>query len=266
MKSQYWYTDQNGRKKNASLSDILNSPLNEGKNRGLEITYDKRTDKFFFCYPVDYNFFPEDDRRQRRKPDESQVRCFSNAQSSRRMIVIDPGVRKFGVGYDPDGKVIYFADRAKDSLLEIMVLQKDEPDPVRRKLYSKKMKDMTDELHWKIIRYIVNHYDDVMIPNFQITGMVKKGQSRISKETKRLLYCFRFYSFMEKLKYKCKAEKKRLYIVEESYTSKTCTNCGTIQDVGGREKYKCKEKECGIEIDRDINGSRNILIKNVRLR
>ena len=65
-----------------------------------------------------------------------------------------------------------------------------------------------------------------------------------------------------KLKYKCEKNKKKLYVVDESYTSKTCTLCGKINDVKGAEVYKCKE--CGNEVDRDVNGSRNILIKNLR--
>jgi transposase len=265
LKSQYWYTDKDGRKKRASLSDIINSPSNEGKGRGVEIIYDKRTDKFLFNYPVDYDYFPDDDRRRKDTLNENQGQCSDfrdKKESERKIIVIDPGIRKFGVGYDPNGKIIYFGDRAKNRLVEIMKIRDEEEDKVKKKLYTKKMNDMTDELHWKIIRYIMKNYNDVMIPDFKISGMVKG--KKILKETKRLLYCFRFHAFMTKLKYKCKIEKKRLYIVNEAYTSKTCTNCGILQDVGGKEIYKCKE--CKMEVDRDVNGSRNILIKNIRLR
>ena len=77
---------------------------------------------------------------------------------------------------------------------------------------------------------------------------------KISKMTKRLMCMYSFHSFKEKLLFKCNQE----------YTSKTCTNCGDINDVKGNEIYKCFN--CGIEIDRDINGSRNIFIKNIVLR
>ncbi len=86
---------------------------------------------------------------------------------------------------------------------------------------------------------------------------------KISKMTKRLLYMFSFCSFNLKLKYKCDTYKKKLIIVDESYTSKTCGNCGMLNDVGGSEVYVC-EGGCKITIDRDVNGSRNILLKNIK--
>ena len=73
---------------------------------------------------------------------------------------------------------------------------------------------------------------------------------------------FSFYKFKEKLKYKCSVYGKKLYIVDESFTSKTCGSCGSMNDMKGKEVYKCKS--CGLEVDRDINGSRNILLKHIK--
>jgi len=53
----------------------------------------------------------------------------------------------------------------------------------------------------------------------------------------------------------------KLYIVSEAYTSKTCTRCGVLNNIGSNEIYHCKE--CDLVIDRDINGARNILLKNI---
>jgi putative transposase len=51
-------------------------------------------------------------------------------------------------------------------------------------------------------------------------------------------------------------------ITNESYTSKTCGNCGIINDkLGSSKTFKCNNDKCRSEFDRDINGSRNILIK-----
>jgi len=40
-------------------------------------------------------------------------------------------------------------------------------------------------------------------------------------------------------------------------TSKTCSNCGAIQDIPlSQRAYSC---DCGLEIDRDVNSAKNIL-------
>jgi putative transposase len=47
-------------------------------------------------------------------------------------------------------------------------------------------------------------------------------------------------------------------------TSKTCGNCGNIkQDLGASKVYKCSE--CKKKMYRDVNGARNILLKNINL-
>jgi putative transposase len=50
--------------------------------------------------------------------------------------------------------------------------------------------------------------------------------------------------------------------VTEEYTSKTCTKCGRInQKLGGSKVFRCG---CGMVLDRDFNGARNILLKYTR--
>ena len=52
----------------------------------------------------------------------------------------------------------------------------------------------------------------------------------------------------------------KLLIVNESYTSRTCSFCGEInQELGGAEVFKCNS--CEYTGDRDIHGSRNIQLR-----
>jgi transposase len=73
---------------------------------------------------------------------------------------------------------------------------------------------------------------------------------------------FSFHSFKTKLEFRCKRYDKKLFIVDESYTS--CTNCFHIKKLKGEEEYNCESR--GMKIDRDVNGVRNILNKNLNLR
>ena len=245
MKGRYCFTGKDGRKKRCSLQDLFE----QTDPKGVEIIYEKDTGKYFFHYPVDADFYPEGDRRN-----ENQVPLRS--LDGKRIISLDPGVRKFMVGYDPDGKVIFVGKDAHREILQLLL----EVDKVKSKKIWRNIKNKISELHWKTIHYLMLHYDHIMIPDFKVSQMLKG--KKISRQTKRMLCMYSFHSFMLKLKYKCKKNEKKLYVVDEAWTSKTCTLCGKINDVGGKEVYQCGG--CGNEVDRDVNGSRNILIKNLR--
>ncbi len=69
------------------------------------------------------------------------------------------------------------------------------------------------------------------------------------------------YKFKECLKAEAKKYRTNVYDTTEEFTSQMCTKCGELSKVYERRIKKCK---CGFRIDRDINGSRNILIKCMR--
>jgi putative transposase len=53
---------------------------------------------------------------------------------------------------------------------------------------------------------------------------------------------------------------RKVFIVNESYTSKACGFCGEINStLKGKKVFKCKK--CKLVIDCDVNGARNILMK-----
>ena len=249
IKSNYWFTNSKGRRDKISFSDIIESTT----EKGLEIIYEKDTGRYFLHYPVDRNWFPEEDRRN-----ESQVKFISKGD---RVISLDPGVRKFLVGYDPRGESIFIGEGSHIELTELLVeIDKTEISKDKSILW-KKVKNLVSELHWKTISFLVENYDIILLPDFRVSQMVKGN--KLARITKRLLMMFSFHSFKEKLKYKCSMYNKKLIIVDESYTSCTCGRCGNRKRTK-LEVYSCNK--CGLIIDRDVTGSRNIFIKNSRLR
>eukprot|EP00835_Amoeboradix_gromovi_P006542 NODE_790_length_4224_cov_0.400727.p3 type:complete len:116 gc:universal NODE_790_length_4224_cov_0.400727:3472-3819(+) len=64
--------------------------------------------------------------------------------------------------------------------------------------------------------------------------------------------------FKERLKFKCKQRGKTIIECSESFTSQTCTRCGTLKKTNV-ETYTCDN--CYLEIDRDHMAARNIYIK-----
>ncbi len=250
IKSIYWYTTKGRKRKTISFSEL-------DQTRGLELIYEKETDRYFLHYPVDRNWFPEDDRRI-----EKQERP---RMEGSKVISLDPGIRKFLVGYDPEGSMTFFGEKACKTITEILLKLDKEKDKEKDKEENRSLwryvKNLIIELHWKTISYLVNNYNTIIMPDFKVSEMIKG--KKLSKPVKRLMTMFSFCSFKERLKYKCAYYKKQLIIVDESYTSCTCTNCGNVKKSNGLETYNCVK--CNMIIDRDVAGSRNIFIKNSTL-
>ena len=70
------------------------------------------------------------------------------------------------------------------------------------------------------------------------------------------------YRFKQFLKYKAEEYSCEVVEVSEAYTSRTCTRCGKQQNIGSKKIMKCS---CGLVLDRDLNGARNIFLKNIHL-
>ena len=245
IKSRYWFTTRNRKRSFVSFSEI------DSKKRGIEIIYEKETGRYFLHYPVDREWFPLDDKRN-----DNQVKYVSKGD---RIISLDPGIRKFLVGYDPLGYSVFIGEGASLELSRLLL----EIDKKKNPYYLwKKVKNLVSELHWKTISFLIENYDTIILPDFRVSEMLRSR--KLARITKRLMCMFSFHSFKEKLKYKCNVYSKKLIIVDESYTSCTCGVCGTINNTKGKEIFSCVS--CGLEIDRDVTGSRNILIKNTTLR
>lgn len=247
IKSNYWYRTKDRHRKNISFAEINNN------ERPVEIIHDKQTDKYYLHYPVDIGWFPEDDIRR-----DNQTKYVSKGE---RVISLDPGVRKFLVGYDPTGESVFIGEGASRELTILLLAIDKTPKDEKYKKW-KRIKNLVDELHWKTISFLIENYDTIILPHFETSKMIK-GR-KLSRMTKRLLLQFSFYRFKEKLAWKCARHGKNLVMVDESYTSKTCGRCGNLNDVGGNEIYLCSD--CNLIADRDVLASRNIFIKNTRTK
>ena len=71
----------------------------------------------------------------------------------------------------------------------------------------------------------------------------------------------KFFKFKERLLFKASEKHKRIVLVNEAYTSQTCCFCGSMYKPGCSKIYECKS--CNKRIDRDINASKNILMKGI---
>jgi putative transposase len=136
----------------------------------------------------------------------------------------------------------------------------------KTKKYENRVRDrlenLVDDFHYKTIDYLTKNYETIILPTFESQKLLKKLDSRI---TRRMLLAYKHYQFKVRLQQKCEVRKRTLLICTEEYTSKTCGGCGCIKnDLGRLEVYDCNR--CGVRMDRDTNGARNIMIKVMKER
>ena len=123
------------------------------------------------------------------------------------------------------------------------------------------VKNQVDDLHWKTCKFLISNYSSVVISDFKVSELLKK--KRLNKFSKRLLQFQSHYKFRCRLVEKCFQAHVQLFLVDESYTSMTCSCCGTLnRNLGSSKFFDCKA--CGVHMDRDLNAARNMFIKYYR--
>jgi len=87
-------------------------------------------------------------------------------------------------------------------------------------------------------------------------GIVKDGKNKFLNLAFNDL---KFYQLKQRLLYKAYVYGKKVFMVPEHYTTKTCSCCGTINNnVGSKEVFACGN--CKMVTGRDMNASKNMML------
>ena len=126
-----------------------------------------------------------------------------------------------------------------------------------------KLQNCIMDLHAKAAKYLCETYELIFLPAFTTQRMVRRADRKIRSKTARMMLTFAHYKFRQRLLDKARNyENVQVVIVNEAYTSKTCTSCGTIKaNLGGNKTFKCSS--CPWKGDQVINGARNIYLRSV---
>ena len=217
-----------------------------------EIRYDCRLlfhrGDYYLCVPYDKPYVEPENQRH-------------------GVVALDPGVRTFISFYSEGlaGKFgghdfgrIYRLCYHLDALMSKISKAKSRKKYQLRKAAArlrKRIQALISEIHRKVAKWLCQHFKCILLPTFETSQMVTKLRSK----TARSMLTWAHYRFKQTLK--CKAEEYQAVVLDvcEAYTSKTCSVCGHIQNIGSREEWNCRE--CGTRHDRDLNGARGIFLR-----
>jgi transposase len=179
---------------------------------------------------------------------------------------LDPGVRTFQTVYSEQSITQI---KIRKELIAKLLIKLDKLRSLRKKKIIKgatshrrihrRLDNLIDDLHHKTASYLTKNYNVIFLPPFESQKMVKRSRN---SNLNRSILQLKHFQFRKKLESKCQLTRCRLFNITEEYTSKTCGVCGELNDIGGDEVYHCRV--CGLRIDRDVNGARNIMIKSFK--
>lgn len=213
------------------------------------------TNKYYFCFP--------------------KVLELKGENQANKIIFIDPGVKTFLTGYDPDGKIIIWGERDigfiarlqhyRNKLHGKIVKSKNKRKKIsyRKAMIriNERIFNLVEELHKKLVKWLVENYNYIFLPrlNFHLC-------KKLNKKSKEKMSAYSHCRFMDRLRNKTREyTTTKLIEVKEDFTSKTCSNCGNLhKSLKNKDLYKCEE--CKIEMGRDINAAKNIMLKYLTLK
>lgn len=234
-------------------------------------TVTKNNGKFYLHVPVD----------------DSNVTVKNHKKESRGSTAIDPGVRNFVTTYSPEGTsyMISGYSKLKDinkGISKTQSLIEEEKKKAKHSSNKKKFKakmrvlrlarasrsshermtNLVRDMHWKVARLLCEENHTIFIPIFETSKMCKNGRRTIPKCVANSLLRQSHYLFRQRLLMKAKDFDTTVVVVEEHYTTKSCTVCGELnENIGGSRVFSCPS--CHFRGDRDGCASRNIYMKSL---
>lgn len=194
------------------------------------------------------------------------------------IISIDPGIRTFLTGVDSDGNVLEIGkdwcnnsrikerlkklDKCKAMKMKNAKTREERYDVIKSKrnaiLHQRKINNLINDMHKKASGLLLENYDLIVLPKLR-TKTILKRENGLGKLINRKINIISHGKFHDYISWKAKMMGKIVVDQNEAFTTKTCYQCGFLNDIGSSKIYSCAH--CGHQSDRDIQSSLNILTK-----
>jgi putative transposase len=186
-------------------------------------------------------------------------------EQNKKIIALDPGFRTLLTGISNDHIIeigINPLEGIKNTITKLNKIKKKKKIKNKKRTlmkYEDKINNYITNMQNKIVNKITKEYDEILIGNMSTKSIVEQDTIKKIKQDANML---KIYQLREKLKNKCIKRNKKYKLINEYDTSKCCSNCGNKKmDLGDNKIYNCEK--CNKNYDRDVNASKNILLKGL---
>lgn len=255
--------------------------------------------QYFLCVPKPLVIRPDNQRSLNKQNqvqkqeqehdciDQQGTMIVENEIQTMRVISLDPGIRTFLTGYDPKGLVVEWGKGDIGRIYRLLmhmdelISERDQHNPNfprKQKAYlhnhyhrfrrtlairrmQKRIQNLVSELHRKCALWLCTNYDVILLPKFEVQSMVRRSNRKLNARSVRQMLTLSHYKFKMNILDKSREfPGVRVIVCDEHYTSKTCGQCGALNNrLGGKKEFVCES--CESISDRDFNASRNILLR-----
>lgn len=122
-----------------------------------------------------------------------------------------------------------------------------------KRLSGRERRYMRDQNHI-LANLIVRDADVIVVED--LTNIRKRIGARKGRRFNRRFHKWNYHELSTLIGEKCEAQGKWYLRVDPRNTSKTCSQCGAINNVGSARQYACAA--CGFRLNRDLNAARNL--------
>jgi putative transposase len=199
-----------------------------------------------------------------------EIKQQQQTENQWRVAAIDPGIRTFATVFSELG-VAKIGEGSFQRLVRLCHSLDKLLGEITKATHKKKQKlkkaasnirrlirNLVEDMHYQSLGWLFREFDCLIIPECDFTGAVSRIRRRLRKKSVRSLLTWAFATFRGRAISVAQRLGKKVYIVNEAYTSKTANWTGEIvHNLGGSKAIRSG----GLCLDRDINGALGIYLK-----
>lgn len=180
------------------------------------------------------------------------VRKFELPEPLTETLGVDLGIKSTVSASNISGSVVIQPERKKFLDEKNLAALKWASNTDRKALpfVHRKIARRRDDYNWKLARKVVTAANNIYVGDVSPTWLIRGKLARSASD-------IALFSLKCKMSYLAASAGRHFEVVNEAYTSKTCSNCGQIkEDLKLSDRiYACS---CGFVLDRDLNAARTI--------